>query len=170
MTGIDRLASITPPGSTAATAGTDARAEAGAAIGEIGHRVLAWVGQSAGAGDQGSAAWAEATGSQSGFAPSAAELSRGGDVYDLAGLSHGIAARLGGTPAQEGALHRALADFTRASVVQLAGLSGAPGERQVAGIRDALEAGTTASAGEGVDGVIDRIEAATASLARQNGL
>jgi hypothetical protein len=170
MTGIDRLTPISPASTAAVLTGSSARAQAGAVMGEIGHRVLAWVGQNAGAADQGAQAWTEATGSASAFRPSPAELARGGDVYDLGGLSRDIAGRLGGTPAQEGALHRALADFTRASVVQLAGLSGASGDRQVAGIHEALEAGVAATGGEGVDGVIDRVETATASLTRQNGL
>jgi hypothetical protein len=171
MMGIDRLASVPPSGGPAQSAGADARTEARGAIGEIGHRVLAWVSASAGrsAAGSGAAAWAGATGSASSFQPSAAELSRGGDVYDLGGLSHEIAGRMGATPTQEGELHRALGDFARASVVQIAGLSGAAGDRQIAGVAQALDASQSAEAGEGVDGVIGRVQAATASLVAQNG-
>lgn len=169
MTSIDRLSSIPASGSLAGAHVSSARAEASAAIGEIGHRVLAWVSASSGSPASGKAAWSDAAGAESDFQPNGAELARGGDVYDLGGLSRDIAGRMGATPTEEGELHRALTDFTRASVVQLAGLSGAAGDRQIAGVRGALDASQSVDAGEGVNGVIDRMQAATSALVRQNG-
>lgn len=168
MLGINRVTGILPNGNP--TPGAEqARTEAKSAIGEVGHRVLSWVTASARSTESGRVAWATMAGSGSGFSPDAGELSRRGDVYDLRGLSSDIATRMGGTPAQEGALHRALEDFTRAAVVQTAGLSGASPERQTAGLRDALEQAGAMESDDGVDGVTSRIEAATATLVQQNG-
>ena len=169
MTSIDRLSGSSPlAGATPAT--QDARALATGAVGEIGHRVLAWVDASARGSNAGSSAWAQATGRASTFTPDTAELARRGDVYDVRGLTGQIASATGATPAQEGELHRALEDFTRASVVQLAGLAGAPGDRQIAGVRDALAvAGQAGGAATGVEAVIDRLQSATAHLSALNG-
>ncbi len=168
MTAIDRISPTgLPP--TLGAAQPDARSAASAALGELGHRVLAWVGAVGPSADAGRAAWSGVTGAESGFRPDSGELARGGDVYDLRGLASGISDQLGGTPTQEGTLRRALEDFTRQAVVQVAGLAGAAGDRQVEGLRQALEVAGSATAGSGVDGVIERLDAATATLARQNG-
>jgi hypothetical protein len=149
----------------------DARSLAGAAIGEIGHRVLAWVGQSARTLDTASHAWAASSGVEAGgFRPDASELARGGDVYELRGLAADIGARTGATPTQEGELRRALEGVTRQAVVQLAGLSGASAERQLAGMRGALSGALDVGAGDGADGVIARLHAAERHLAEGNGL
>jgi hypothetical protein len=168
MTGVDRLAS-TASIAPAATQSGDARSLAAATIGEIGHRVLAWVGAAGGAQAAGSGAWSQVAGESSGFRPDQAELARGGDIYDLNGLSRAIAGETGATPTQEGELRRALEDFTRAAVVQVAGLSGATGERQTGGIQVALQAATGGGSPAGSDGVVERIERATASLTATNG-
>lgn len=139
----------------------DARQAALGALGEVGSRVLAWVDSIGGGRTSG-------TGSESGFRPDANVLARGGDVYGLGELGRDLASQFGGTPAEEGAVRRALEGFTREAVVQLAGLAGAGAERQLAGVRDALEAaGRDAGAG-GLDGVTQRLDTATAVLARQN--
>lgn len=165
MTGVDRLSSLAPIGASAAVQEKDAPALAGASIGEIGHRILAWVGASGGAqAAGGSAAWSQATGGAGGFRPDPAELARGGDVYDLDGLARDVAAQTGATPIQEGELRRALADFTRAAVVELTSLAGAQGDRQVAGIHAALATATAGTSSTGADGVVERLERATASL------
>lgn len=169
MTGVDRLSSAASIGASVLSGAQDARAIAGAAIGEIGHRILAWVGASGGASAGGQAAWTQAAGGASGFRPDPAELARRGDVYDLAGLSREVAAQTGATPTQEGDLRRAFEGFTRAAVVQIAGLSGADGARQMAGVEQALDAATSGSAPGGADGVVARIERATASLTSANG-
>jgi hypothetical protein len=169
MIGVSRLSSI-PPASPQDTPGAQqVKQETQAAIGEIGHRALAWTSASAQTPDSGAVAWASAVGVDSDFAPDAGKLAQRGDIYDLGGMSSDIASRMGGTPAQEGALHRALADFTRAAVVQTAGLSGASPERQTAGLRSALEGALTGDSQDGIDGVTARIEQATATLVDQNG-
>lgn len=168
MTGVDRLSATASIGLTATSGGQDARALAGAAIGEIGHRVLAWVG-AAGGEVKGAAAWSETAGDGSGFTPDRGELARGGDIYDLNGLALSVAGQAGATPTQEGELRRAFEDFTRAAVVQVAGLSGASGERQVEGILVALDAAVGGSSAPGADGVVERLGRATASLTFQNG-
>lgn len=131
------------------------------AIGEIGGRVLAWVqavsGQSAG------------NPAPDGFAPDLRQLARGGDVYGLGDLGHELAARFDATPAQEGDLRRSLEGFTRAAVIQLAGLAGASGDRQTAGISEAVARASDLEAGSGLDGVVQRVDAATAVLRAQNG-
>ena len=172
------MTSINPLSPTAAlgrigSAMPDARGAATGAIGEIGQRVLAWVDAigrgSGGATSPGAAAWAEASGTPAGFQPDARELARGGDVYGLEDIGRGITQGMGGTPAEEGSLRRSLDAFTREAVIQIAGLSGAPGDRQVAGVRDALSVAAGVQGGDGVDGVIARIDLATATLAAQNG-
>ena len=168
MTGIGSINGVfgaSPTGSAI----PDARQAAQGAIGEIGHRVLAWVGASGGSGGGGSAAWSASTGAGSGFRPDPSALARGGDIYGLGELGGELAAQFGGTPAEEGALGRALEGFTREAVIQLAGLSGAPAERQLAGIEDALTAAGGDAAPSGIDGLTQRITTATAALARQNG-
>lgn len=168
MTGIDRLTSATPAAALSDAATNDSRGAATDAIGEIGHRALAWVG-AVGGSNAGSSAWTGAAGRESGFRADPAMLARRGDVYGLNGLAGDIAARFGATPTQEGALRRALEDFTRQAVVQVAGLSGANGELQVAGLGEALNVASAAESGSGVEDVVSRIEQATAHLASQNG-
>lgn len=169
MTSIDRLSSTSPLGSAAQTQGSSARTTAAETIGSIGHRVLAWVGASGGS-SAGSAAWGARAGGADGFRADPNVLAQRGDVYGLNQLAGDIARQHGATPTQEGDLRRGLEDFTRAAVVQVAGLSGAPGERQVAGLGHALEAALSTPAGEGVDGVVQRLSAATEQLSRGAGL
>jgi len=169
MTGVDRLSSATTIGAAGGPGARDARSLAGVAIGEIGHRVLAWVSASGGASFAGSTAWVQAAGSGSGFRPDAGELARGGDIYDLNGLVRDVASQTGATPTQEGDLRRSLESFTRAAVVQVAGLAGADGSRQTAGIETALNAATSGSSAPGADGVVERLGRATAILASANG-
>lgn len=168
MNGIDRLSSAPPLSALDAGNGGVARSAATQAIGEIGHRALAWVG-AAGGEATGAAAWADRAGATGGFAPDAAVLARRGDIYGLNDMARGIANQFGATPTQEGELRRAMEDFTRAAVVQVAGLSGADGARQVAGLADALDAAGAGGAGGGIDEVVARFEAATATLAHANG-
>lgn len=169
MIGVSRLSSIPPTGAQDTPGAQQVKQEAQAAIGELGHRALAWVAASDPAAASGAAAWASAAGVDSAFEPDANRLAQRGDIYDLRGMSGDIASRMGGTPAQEGALHRALADFTRAAVVQAAGLSGAAPDQQTAGLRDALGSALTGESEDGIDGVTARIEQATATLIGQNG-
>lgn len=169
MIGVSRFSPILPAGAQDTPGARQVKQEAQGAIGEIGHRVLSWASASAYAAGSGGAAWASASGAGSDFAPDAGKLAQRGDVYDLRGMSSDIASRMGGTPAQEGTLHRALADFTRAAMVQAAGLSGASPERQTAGLRDALDSALGGDSEDGIDGVTARIEQATATLVEQNG-
>lgn len=167
MTSIDRLSGLSPL-APATAASNDARGAAIETMGEIGHRVLAWVDAASRGNGSGAQAWSETAGNGSGFAPDMGELARRGDVYGLGELTSELSARFGGSPAQEGELRRALDDFTRQAVVQIAGLSGAPGDQQVGGVRAALEGAANANAPAGLDGVIARFEAATADLSAQN--
>ena len=166
---VSRLSSILPTSPQESPSAQQVRQETQAAIGELGHRALSWAAASARTNDSGAAAWTSAAGVGSSFEPDAGKLAQRGDVYDLRGLSSDISARMSATPAQEGALHRALEDFTRAAVVQAVGLSGAAPERQTAGLRDALESALAGDSEDGIDGVTARIEQATATLVGQNG-
>ncbi|RVT93297.1 hypothetical protein [Sphingomonas crocodyli] len=163
--GINQASAALPIGQAS---GAVAKDLAAAAIGEIGHRLLAWVGASGGASTSGAASWSASVGA-SDFRPDASELARGGDVYDLNGLASSIAGQTGATPTEEGDLRRALEDFTRAAVVQVAGLAGADGDQQVAGLRTALDVAGSADVGEGASGVVARLELATRGLAAANG-
>lgn len=165
MTGIGSINGVSGAAPLGAAALDPARAATGA-IGEIGHRVLAWVGASGGSGDR--AGWSAASGTTSDFSPDARELARGGDVYGLGEIGGALADRFGGTPAEQGALRRSLESFTREAVVQLAGLSGAGSDRQLAGLGDALDAAAGLGASGGLDGIAQRLDAAAAVLARQN--
>lgn len=169
MAGVDRLSSTASIAAASGAGMQDARSLAGAAIGEIGHRVLAWVSASGGASGAGSMAWTQATGGGSGFRPDSGELARGGDIYDLNGLARDVASRTAATPTQEGELRRSFEGFTRAAVVQIAGLAGAAGSRQTAGIEGALNAATSGGSASGADGVIERVDRATATLTLANG-
>ncbi|PCG14039.1 MULTISPECIES: hypothetical protein [Sphingomonas] len=169
MTAIDRLSPLAPAAALDPARGTTAVDAASRAIGDIGQRVLAWVGAVGGAAP-GAAAWAARAGSgDPGFVPDAGVLARRGDIYGLNAIAGDLSARFGGTPTQEGDLLRALEGVARGAMVQAAGLSGASGERQIAGLSAALDAAQAAPAGEGMDGVIARIDAAAATLGRQNG-
>ncbi|MDV3457230.1 hypothetical protein RZN05_09570 [Sphingomonas sp. HF-S4] len=168
MTSIDRLSGLSPLAPTTTAASTDARGAAIETMGEIGHRVLAWVDAASRGNGSGAQAWSRTAGNGSGFAPDMGELARRGDVYGLSELTSELSARFGGSPAQEGELRRALDDFTRQAVVQIAGMSGAPGDQQVGGVRAALEGAANTDAPAGLDGVIARFEAATADLSAQN--
>lgn len=169
MTSIDRLSSTSALGSVGQAQGSNARATAAETIGVLGHRVLAWVGASGGS-SAGSAAWSARAPGADGFFADPGVLARRGDVYGLNQLAGDIARQHGATPTQEGDLRRGLEDFTRAAVVQVAGLSGASGDRQVAGLGEALDAALESPAGEGVDGVLQRLGAATEQLSRGAGL
>ena len=169
MTMIDRLSATTPLASVASSQGASAKATAAETIGALGHRVLAWVGASGGSAAGGSA-WATRAGASDGFQADPAVLARRGDAYGLNQLAGDIAHRHGASPTQEGDLRRGLADFTRAAMVQVAGLSGAAGDRQVAGLGQALDAALAAPAGDGVEGVVQRLGAATAQLSRGAGI
>jgi hypothetical protein len=168
MTSIDRLSGLAPLSPTGLTGAADARSAATGTMGEIGHRVLAWVDAASRGNGGGAQAWSQTAGNGSGFAPDMSELARRGDVYGLGELTRDLSARFGASPAQEGELRRALDDFTRAAVVQIAGLSGASGDQQVSGVRAALDSAAGADAPAGLDGVIARFEAATADLSAQN--
>ena len=169
MTAIDRLSPLAPAAALDSARGTTAVDAASRAIGDIGQRVLAWVG-AVGGQAPGAAAWAARAGNDAaGFVPDAGVLARRGDVYGLNAIADELSARFGGTPTQEGDLLRALEGVARGAMVQAAGLSGASGERQIAGLSAALDAAQGAPAGEGMDGVIARIDAAAATLGRQNG-
>ncbi|MDP5279616.1 hypothetical protein Q9Q95_11850 [Sphingomonas sp. DG1-23] len=168
MTSIDRISGLSPLSPTGLGASNDARGAAIETMGEIGHRVLAWVDAASGGNGGGAQAWSQTAGNGSGFAPDMGELARRGDVYGLGALTSELSSRFGGSPAQEGELRRALDDFTRQAVIQIAGLSGASGDQQVGGVRAALDGASRADAPAGLDGVIARFEAATADLSAQN--
>jgi hypothetical protein len=174
MTSIDRLSTApiaTGPLAGAASSGAPLNAAdmARQTIGEVGNRVFAWVGASRPGGDAGAAEWGRSVGT-SDFRPDAGELERRGDIYGLRDLAAGISGDMGGTPTQEGELRRALEDFTRASVIQVAGLAGGDAGRQVQGLQQALDVAADPRTGDlgGLDGVIGRLEAATRELSTQN--
>lgn len=153
VNGIDRL-SATMPAAPGAELPLDARGLAGFAIGEIGQRLQAW------------SALASGAPGGSGFTPDQAKLARGGDVYDLRQLSDEIGRQLGATPSDQGALLRGIEDFTREAAVQVYGLAGS--DRQAIGLDAAVAAALDQPAGEGADGVVTRLQAATDLLAAQN--
>lgn len=167
MTGIDRLSASSPLAAADARS-SSAQATAAETIGAIGHRVLAWV-QASGGSAAGASAWSQRAGGADGFVADPAVLAQRGDVYGLNQIAGDIARQHNATPTQEGDLRRGLESFTRAAMVQVAGLSGAAGDRQVAGLGAALDAASAAPAGEGIDGVIQRLDAATASLSHGLG-
>jgi hypothetical protein len=169
MTAIDRLSSAAPIAALDTARSGGAAGAAAQAIGSIGHRVLGWV--SAVGGDaSGSAAWTARAGASDGFVADKGVLAQRGDVYGLNQIAGDLSAQFGATPTQEGDLRRALEGVARGAMVQAAGLSGASAERQVAGLSDALDAAAGAPAGDGIDGVIARLETAAASLSRGTGL
>lgn len=168
MNGIDRLSPAAAPVALDGVRAGGAAGAAAQAIGTIGHRVLGWVAATGGVAG-GSAAWAARAGDGDGFVPDRGVLAQRGDVYGLTQIAGDLSARFGATPTQEGDLLRALEGVARGAMVQAAGLSGADGERQVAGLSAALDTAVAASSGEGIDGVVARLEAAADSFARANG-
>jgi hypothetical protein len=157
MNGIDRLAPAA--GLTAPAAAATAESLARAMIGEVGARVVGWAANSFG-GDAG-AAWSAACGVGI-HSPDPSRLAQG-DVYGLRGLAGDLADKLGATPAQEGALLRALEDFTRSAALNVNALAGS--DSQLAALSGALE---LSGSGDGVDGVVARLETATRRLDNAN--
>ena len=155
---IERISSAPPVASIgSATGAGSAVATARTAMGTVGERVLAWTVASSGS-PSAAGQWSAKTGvASSGFAPSMAELSRGGDVYGLRSLTSEIAAQSGATPAQEGALGRAVEDFARGIALHFNGRAG--GDDMVDGVVAALDSAVS-SGSDGIDGVTSRIETA----------
>lgn len=158
MTGFERIGSTQPVAGVRQDAGnSDAGQVARSALVSVGERVLAWTGASARSGDGPQAQWNARTGAAGEFAPSQAELARGGDVYQLRALTAEIAGRLGASPAEEGALGRAIEDFARAASMQFNGRGGDDGS--IDAVAATLDAAIASGPG-GIDGVTARIETA----------
>ena len=102
MTSIDRISGLSPL-SPAGNASTDARGAAIETMGEIGHRVLAWVDAASRGNVNGAQACSKTAGNGSGFAPDMGELARRGDVYGLGDLTRDLSARFGAQPRRDGA-------------------------------------------------------------------
>lgn len=169
MTGFDRIGGSPPITATTAPAGPrDAGNVARTAMATIGDRVLAWSAQSFGGTGAAGAAWQGRTGLPSGFAPDRAELARGGDVYQLRALTGELAQAHGATPAQEGALGRAVEDFARGVALRFNALADAPPETMLGGVLDALDQAVANGAGDGIGGVTARIESAAAMVEKLN--
>lgn len=168
MTSFERIGS-TPPvtGSPAIGGATDVAQAARGTMATIGERVLAWSAQSFGTGDAAGAAWNARTGSQSDFTPNRAELSRGGDVYQLRALTAEVAREFGATPAEEGALGRAIEDFARGTALRFNALAGSASETMLGGVADALDA-AVGSGADGIGGVTARIESAALMVEKLN--
>lgn len=161
MNGIDRLSSTVPLALAGASAGagTVARQMMAAA----GAGVIGWAADSFRLGPATGAAWTAATGAAIPAADRSL-LSRGGDVYGLREIAGSAARQLGATPAEEGRLLRALEDFTRAAALNVNALAGTG-----ATMLSALDAGPLAPGdGEGLDGVVARLELATQRLDAAN--
>jgi hypothetical protein len=122
-------------------------------MGEMGSRAAAWVARLSGS-----------VRADDGFRPDTALLARGGDIYGIGEVSRDIAAHFGAGPADEGALHRAIEDFTREAVVASAVLADRPG--QAAARIEAAIAGVADASSETIDGVVTQLEQATATLRR----
>lgn len=172
MSSIDRVSA--PMGVAATGTGPSVEADAitRAAVGTLGHRILAWSSAIAGPDAAARAAWSRQVGADgSSFEADAALLARSGDVYGLRQLAADIASRTGATPAEEGRLLRALERVTRAAALLIHGSAGA-GEGQVALLAEALEQALAGAAGgpSGIDGVIARLDSTAAILDRQLGL
>ena len=161
MTGFERISSAPPVSATTPVGATgDAGSTARGAMATVGERILAWSAQSFGTGPAAGAAWCARTGSGDGFSPDRAELSRGGDVYQLRALTGEIAARFGATPAQEGALGRAIGDFARGVALRFNALAGGDTAPMLDGIANALDRAAASGGSDGIDGVTARIESA----------
>lgn len=159
MNGIDRLAASAAVVAPVAAQGADSLARG--LIGEVGARVVGWA--AASFGDDNSAAWSQASGAGS-FQPIPARLAQG-DAYGLRGLAGDLAGKVGATPAQEGALLRALEDFTRAAALNVNALAGT--DNQLTALTAALDV-TATGGGDGLDGVVARLETATHRLETAN--
>lgn len=165
MTPVDRLfpsSAISP----LANAQPDARSVAMQAIGDIGHRVLAWVGQTAPVASEGGSAWTHASGISAGdFTPDVALLNQRGDVYGLRSLASDIAGRFGADVVGEGELLRSLEGFAREAALHFNGLAGLPGGEQTATAAAAFDQARALDGPDSITGVIDRINAATDVMA-----
>lgn len=169
MTGFERIGGSPPI--TAATATTGLRDAAGiarTAMATVGDRVLAWSAQSFGGTGAAGAAWQAHTGLPSGFAPDRAELARGGDVYQLRALTGELAQSFGATPAEEGALGRAIDGFARGVALRFNALADAPTDTMLNGVLDALDAAVANGATDGISGVTARIEMAASMVDKLN--
>lgn len=161
MNGIDRLGPL--PAAAAVGAGVGADAMTRTLIGEVGARVTGWA--AATFGGNAGAGWSAVSGA-AGFGPDAGRLAQG-DAYGLRDLAGGVASRLGATPAQEGALLRALEDFTRAAALNVNALAGSGNE--LSALSATLDVtGDVTGNGSGVDGVVSRLEIATQRLETHN--
>jgi hypothetical protein len=170
MSTIDRVSGPLGVGSSGPGAGADADSLTRSAIGQLGHRMLAWSSAIAGPDPAAGAAWSRHAGPEAGgFATDASVLARGGDVYDLRGLTAGVAADTGATPTEEGKLLRAFEGVARVAAILFHGGAGA-GDGQGAGLAAALDRALAAGGPQGVDGVIARLEAITAGLSEPLGL
>lgn len=170
MTSFERIAGL-PAAAAAcqACAGGDAATTAQGVMAGIGARVLAWTSQSFGTNGDAAAAWNARTGAQGGFAPDRAELARGGDVYDLRGITAGIAREYGATPAQEGALGRAIEDFTRGVALRFNALAdGGARDAMLDGVAGALDDAVASGGPDGIEGVTTRIELAARAVDTAN--
>lgn len=165
MTPVDRLFpsfAISP----LTNAQPDARSAAMQAIGDIGHRVLSWVSQTAPVASEGGSAWARASGVSAGdFTPDTALLSQRGDVYGLRSLASDIAGRFGADVVAEGELLRSLEGFAREAALHFNGLAGLSGDDQTATAAAALDQARALDGPDTINGVIDRINAATNTMA-----
>lgn len=154
MTGIDQIRPLSAVGAIGTPSTSAARDTAQQVAGEIGHRILSWLSAATPVPGSGLAAWSERFGAGSGdFAPSPATLASRGDVYGLRDLAAGVSRQFGAGTVEEGALLRALEDFGRETAVQLGGLAGLDGARQITGVADALEQALSAAAPDTIDGV-----------------
>jgi hypothetical protein len=146
-----------------ATATVSATASAGGSAGvareivdAIGDRVQAWVS-------------ALAPGGSGGGRTDAGTLARGGDVYGLRAMASDLSARFGGSPREEGDLTRAMEDFTRAAMIETAGLHGSDGTVRTQGLDLARAAAEAVPESGGISGIAVRLEAATAALTARAG-
>lgn len=136
-----RLASGAPTGGLAA-----------AIAGELSGRAAAWVATLSGGGS-----------AEAGFRADMSLLARGGDIYGIAELTRDVAARIGASAAEEGALQRAVEDFTREAVI--ASANGSDSSQRPVALDEAVAAARSdADGAETADDVIGRLEAATAHL------
>lgn len=156
MTAVDRSNAVTGPGLSAFGSAPGSGPDPAARImADVGQRIAAWTDMLAGGR------------ASSGFRPDPHELQRRGDVYGLRQLAAEAAATMGATPTQEGALLRALENFTRAAAVHIYGLAGAEPAQRFAALSAA--GGADASPAT-IDALTSRIESAARDLARQAGL
>jgi hypothetical protein len=170
MTMIDRLAATGAVEFAGAAGSPDATAITRAAVGDLGHRILAWSAAIAGPSADAGPAWRASTHTApSDFRPEREVLTGGGDVYGLRDLAAGVASLTGATPTEEGQLLRAFEDFARAAALAIHGSAGA-GEGQTAAVGGALDRALDTVEGDGAQGVISRLDAATRELAEVLGL